>query len=80
MAYLSDLYDELLKMTLDSWCGLTSGAPEKTATSIFDSFKKMALKRINDNSSFNTAKKSVSSSISSDGSRTPTQVSISTSM
>lgn len=72
LAYLTDLYNDLLRMTLDSWCSLTGGSPEKATSSIFDSFKKMALKRISDNP--HRTKISTSSSISSEGSRTPTQV------
>jgi len=68
-AYLTDLYDELLKMTLDSWCGV-SGSPEKMATNIFDSFKKMALKKITEGNGY----KKSSSVSSSDGQKTPTQV------
>lgn len=59
-------------MTLDSWCGLSTAAHDKTAMSIFDSFKKLAMKRVTDNH-YNT-KKSTSSSASSEGSKTPTQV------
>ena len=58
-------------MTLDSWCGLPTNTHEKTTVSLFDSFKKMAIKRIGD-TTYNT-KRSTSSS-ASEGSKTPTQV------
>ncbi|XP_067945808.1 rap1 GTPase-activating protein 1-like isoform X2 [Watersipora subatra] len=71
LAYLAELHEELLKMTLDSWCGLPSVAQEKATINLFDSFKKIAVKRIND-TTYNT-KRSTSSTTSSEGSKTPTQ-------
>lgn len=62
-------------MSLDAWCGLTTitATNEKATLAVFDTIKKIAMKRISD-SSFNTKKSSAGSSVSSDGSKTPTQV------
>lgn len=62
-------------MSLDAWCGLTTNSTmnEKATVAVFDTIKKIAMKRISD-SAYNTKKSSGGSSVSSDGSKTPTQV------